>query len=239
MVRTMEGGTATADPAHMGYYVRPMRPEDISQVSVTEQECFPAGWGPTPFQRELQNKSAAYLIACKAVNPGRARDEARALMSAATPTTHRPLLSRLMDSIKHALSPPVLPQQDHTQHIAAYAGLWFVVDEAHITAIGTREADRRQGIGELLILASVELALRRGATMVTLETRVSNYPAQGLYVKYGFREVGVRKGYYTDNHEDALVMTTPNITTLEYQDRFAQLVEEHAQRWGSSVRIVD
>ena len=239
MVRTLEGGTTTADPAHMGYYVRPMRLEDISQVSITEQECFPSGWGPTPFQRELQNRSAAYLVACKAINPARAREEARAVMSLATPIGHKPLLSRIVGGIKDALSPPTLPQQDFSQHIGGYVGLWFVVDEAHITAIGTREADRRQGIGELLILASVELALRRGATMVTLETRVSNYPAQGLYIKYGFREVGVRKGYYTDNNEDALVMTTPNITTPEYQDRFGRLLDDHARRWGSSIRVVE
>lgn len=237
-MKTLESSTRTADPAHMGYFVRPMRLKDIAQVSIAEEECFPAGWGPTPFQRELLNKSAAYLVACKAFDPSRAKDEAIVLLSAASPVSPKPVLRRIVDGIRDAISPPSLPQQDYSQHIAGYVGLWFVVDEAHITSIGTRELDRRKGIGELLVLASVELAVRRGATMVTLETRVSNAPAQALYVKYGFREVGVRKGYYTDNREDALVMTTPNITKPEYQQRFGQLRDQHAQRWGASVRIV-
>lgn len=223
----------------MGYFVRPMRLEDISQVAIAEQECFPTGWGPTPFQRELQNKSASYMVACRAIDPGRAKEEALALMSVASPVpAAKPVFRRLVDGIKDALSPPTLPHQDFSQHIAGYVGLWFVVDEAHITSIGTRELDRRKGIGELLLLASVELSQRRGAQMVTLETRVSNYPAQALYVKYGFREVGVRKGYYTDNREDALVMTTPNINSQVCGQRLEELRREHAERWGHSVRII-
>ena len=236
-MRTQES-TSTADPTHMGYFVRPMRLEDIALVSACEQECFPTGWGPTPFQRELQNKNAAYLVACRAREPLRAREEAGALMSAGTRIAPKPALRRLVDSIKDILAPPPLPSQDFSQYIPGYVGLWFVVDEAHIASIGTRDLDRRKGIGELLLLAGIELGLRRGATMVTLETRVSNFAAQALYVKYGFQEVGVRKGYYTDNHEDALVMTTPNITTAVYQQRLRELREGHAGRWGDSVRIV-
>jgi ribosomal-protein-alanine N-acetyltransferase len=237
-VKVQERGNNAA-PAHMGHFVRPMRMEDIAQVAACEQECFPTSWSTTPFQRELQNKAAAYLVACRASVPANAREEAMAMLSVATPIPPaRPVLKRIVSNIKEAISPQGLPRQDLAQHIAGYVGLWFVLDEAHITAIGTRERDRRKGVGELLLIASVEVAQQRGSLEVTLETRVSNYPAQGLYIKYGFREVGVRKGYYTDNHEDALVMTTPNITTPEYQARFDVLRREHADRWGQSVRIL-
>jgi ribosomal-protein-alanine N-acetyltransferase len=91
--------------------------------------------------------------------------------------------------------------------VLGYAGLWFIVDEAHLTSIAVREEQRRRGIGERLLKACLELALERQATMMTLEVRASNRAAQALYEKYGFKTVGVRRGYYSDNHEDAYLMT--------------------------------
>jgi ribosomal-protein-alanine N-acetyltransferase len=91
--------------------------------------------------------------------------------------------------------------------IVGYAGLWFIVDEAHLTSIAVREEQRRRGIGEQLLKASLQLAAARQAAMMTLEVRASNQAAQALYEKYGFKTVGVRRGYYTDNHEDAYLMT--------------------------------
>lgn len=91
--------------------------------------------------------------------------------------------------------------------VVGYAGLWFIVDEAHLTSIAVRDEHRRRGIGERLLRASLELALERQATMMTLEVRASNQAAQALYQKYGFRKVGLRRGYYSDNHEDAWLMT--------------------------------
>ena len=74
-----------------------------------------------------------------------------------------------------------------------------------------REFYQRRGIGELLLIACVELAILRNADVVTLEVRVSNTLAQNLYKKYGFEIVGTRKKYYTDDHEDAFIMTTGKI----------------------------
>lgn len=106
--------------------------------------------------------------------------------------------------------------------VVGYAGLWFIVDEAHLTSIAVREEQRRRGIGDLLLRASIELALERQATMITLEVRASNQAAQALYEKYGFKKVGLRKGYYSDNHEDAWLMTVEDITDPAFHARLTR-----------------
>lgn len=88
---------------------------------------------------------------------------------------------------------------------------WIIVDEAHIGTIAVHRDYRRQGIGEKLLVASLELAAQRGASQALLEVRRSNLPAQKLYEQYGFEVVGVRPRYYVDNHEDALLMTLKSI----------------------------
>jgi ribosomal-protein-alanine N-acetyltransferase len=87
-----------------------------------------------------------------------------------------------------------------------YGGVWIVVDEAHITNIAVRPEYRGKKIGETLLKQLQNLAREKGAKTMTLEVRVSNHVAQNLYRKLGFKNGGIRKGYYTDNFEDALVM---------------------------------
>ena len=90
-----------------------------------------------------------------------------------------------------------------------FGGLWLMVDEAHITTIGVHPDWRRQGIGRQLVLALADLAIAIGARRMTLEVRASNEAAQALYRDFGFEVAGRRPRYYTDDGEDALVMTTP------------------------------
>ena len=92
--------------------------------------------------------------------------------------------------------------------IVAYAGMWLVVDEAHITTFAVDPPWRRRRIGDRLLMALLDVAITRGARDATLEVRVSNVGARRLYEKYGFRPVGIRPRYYSDDYEDALVMTT-------------------------------
>ena len=92
--------------------------------------------------------------------------------------------------------------------VVAYGGIWLMVDEAHVTTFAVDTAWRRQHVGETLLVALFDLALARHAREATLEVRLSNVPARRLYEKYGFRPVGVRPRYYSDNNEDALIMTT-------------------------------
>ncbi|MBI2887411.1 MAG: ribosomal protein S18-alanine N-acetyltransferase [Chloroflexi bacterium] len=114
----------------------------------------------------------------------------------------------------------------HDGDIVGYAGLWFVLDEAHLTAIAVQEAHRRRGIGHRLLTAALELALEKGATLMTLEVRISNQEAQALYEKFGFARVGVRRGYYSDNHEDAYLMTVEHIESTEYRSKLETLRAE-------------
>ena len=92
--------------------------------------------------------------------------------------------------------------------VVGYGGMWLMVDEAHITTFAIHPAWRRQHIGERLLLEFVDVAILRRAREMTLEVRLSNLPARRLYEKFGFRPVGVRPRYYSDDHEDALIMTT-------------------------------
>lgn len=90
--------------------------------------------------------------------------------------------------------------------IVGYGGMWVIMDEAHVTNIAVREAYRGKKLGEQLMLQMQATAVFLGAVKMTLEVRVTNYVAQRLYEKLGFRPAGVRRGYYSDNMEDALIM---------------------------------
>ena len=94
--------------------------------------------------------------------------------------------------------------------VVAFGGIWLMVDEAHITTFGVHPDHRRRGIGRRLMLRLAELAIELGALRMTLEVRVSNLPAQALYRSFGFGVAGRRIAYYSDDGEDALVMTTPD-----------------------------
>ncbi|MCX7843648.1 MAG: ribosomal protein S18-alanine N-acetyltransferase [Clostridia bacterium] len=94
--------------------------------------------------------------------------------------------------------------------IAGYAGMWKVFDEGHITNIAVHPEFRRNGVGSALLEKLIERAKAEGITKMTLEVRKSNYAAQKLYSKYGFLDGGVRKAYYSDNNEDAIIMWKEN-----------------------------
>lgn len=95
--------------------------------------------------------------------------------------------------------------------VVGYAGVWLMVDEAHITTFAVHPEWRRQGIGRRLLQGMLLLAEELGATHMTLEVRVSNHAAQELYRGYGFAFAGRRERYYTDDGEDAWIMTTPSL----------------------------
>jgi ribosomal-protein-alanine N-acetyltransferase len=98
-----------------------------------------------------------------------------------------------------------------SDRVVGFAGVWLMVDEAHVTTFGVHPDWRRQGIGRQLLLSLVELSRTIGARRMTLEVRASNDSAQSLYRSYGFEEVGRRPRYYTDDDEDAIVMSTPDL----------------------------
>ena len=107
--------------------------------------------------------------------------------------------------------------------VVAYAGMWLMVDEAHITTFAVHPRWRRQRIAERLLVELLDLAARRRAREATLEVRLSNLAARRLYEKYGFRPIGIRPRYYGDDNEDALIMTTGNLGGPEMTAQIARL----------------
>ncbi|WP_243155152.1 ribosomal protein S18-alanine N-acetyltransferase [Romboutsia sp. CE17] len=90
--------------------------------------------------------------------------------------------------------------------VAGYVGIWFVVDEGHITNVAVHEDYRGQKIGDQLIKELVQVCKDNNIVSMTLEVRTSNTVAQNLYRKYGFKMAGIRKEYYSNNKEDAIIM---------------------------------
>jgi len=102
-------------------------------------------------------------------------------------------------------------------YVVGYAGMWVIIDEAHITNIAVHPDWRGRKYGDALMRAMMAHAMAHGAERMTLEVRVSNAIAQKLYEKMGFVSHGIRKGYYTDNNEDAMIMWVelPRVETYQ------------------------
>jgi ribosomal-protein-alanine N-acetyltransferase len=110
--------------------------------------------------------------------------------------------------------------------VVGFAGVWLMVDDAHVTTFSVHPDWRRLGIGRQLLLNLAELSGTIGARRMTLEVRPSNVAAQALYSAFGFQVVGRRPHYYTDDGEDALIMTTPDLD----DPRMRAIVEAERQR---------
>ncbi len=110
--------------------------------------------------------------------------------------------------------------------VKAYAGVWFVLDEGHITNIAVAPDRRRMGYGEKVTRALMQLAADSGMRFLTLEVRRSNIPAQNLYHKLGFMDVGYRKRYYENNREDALIMVCERLPEPHPEDDPFLVTEE-------------
>ncbi|MFC1948499.1 ribosomal protein S18-alanine N-acetyltransferase [Chloroflexota bacterium] len=214
----------------MSYYIRPMRKEDILQVSRIDREAFPTMLPPPNFERELRNQMTHFYVVC---------DEEKQVDKVDIPVA-RTRTSGLMNRLKRWFNPDgaveddIFQPENYNDYICGYVGFWIMADEAHITTIAVSEELQRRGLGELLLITVFDRARELFANVVTLEVRVSNTGAQNLYLKYGFKQVGVRKAYYTDNREDAYVMTTGDITSSECHSQMRELHQAHISRWGGA-----
>ncbi len=216
--------------AAVRYLVRPMGLGDIPQVMEVERESFPAMWPLTAFKRELQqNRLAQYLVAVER------RANLPAEEEAPEPPLHGASLGRFLDELRHVLGreEPLPPEDERPELVVGFIGVWLLPDEAHIVTVAVRESHRRRGVGELLLISAVELARENRQSLLTLECRVSNSAALTLYDKYGFQRVGLRPRYYSDNREDAYVLSLGSITSSRYRDTFQRLKEDHRRRCGS------
>jgi [ribosomal protein S18]-alanine N-acetyltransferase len=121
------------------------------------------------------------------------------------------------------------PEMDPT--IIGYGGMWRMYDEAHVTTIGVRHDLHHRGYGRILFAGLVQAAYDMGAKWVTLEVRTTNDNAMKMYEGFGFKVIGRRKGYYTDNGEDAIVMWSDSI----HSPRFRRAYESNLERIDADV----
>jgi ribosomal-protein-alanine N-acetyltransferase len=207
----------------LAYLIRPMEKGDLGQVNEIDREAFPSQWPPPNYRHELQNRLAHYLVAI---------DDTRTITEGGgkTPNTLSKLAAWLAPWRKTSRTKDETPSPRVRQYIVGFTGIWLMVDEAHITNIAVAQEYRRRGIGELLLIATIDLAQEFKANTMTLEVRASNIAAQNLYNKYGFMKIGVRRGYYLDNKEDAVIMSTENINSEPFQTHIQKLREVLAMK---------
>ena len=107
--------------------------------------------------------------------------------------------------------------------VVGYAGLMLTGSDGHVTTIAVDPDWHRKGIGARLLVALSRAGVRRGCTGLTLEVRMSNEPAKELYRRFGYAPAGVRKGYYTETGEDALVMWAHDVDLEPYRQRLEEI----------------
>jgi len=196
------------------YVIRSMQFEDIPQVAQIDREAFPGEWvfrSQSAYKQDLNNPSVRYIVACNKRNVSESDGQEM---------QKKAWFKRLFSAGRHVRVP---------ENVVGFSGFWMMMKEAHIIAIGVRDNYRRLGIGEGLLIATIELAEILNANLVTLEVRASNQTAQSLYKKYGFRVTGRRPRYYSSDGEDAIIMSTDNIGSLPFQASLQDLKKAYAQ----------
>ncbi len=197
------------------YTIRPMEYGDIPQVAQIDREAFPGEWvfrSQASYKRDLDNPFVRYIVACTKGNVPESEAQAEP----------KPSWFKRLFNHDRGLEAP--------EYVIGFTGFWMMMHEAHIIAIGVRDSYRRLGIGEALLIATIELAATLDSSVVTLEVRASNKIAQELYKKYGFQVAGRRTKYYSSDGEDAIIMSTDNIGSPSFQASFQQLKKAHARR---------
>jgi ribosomal-protein-alanine N-acetyltransferase len=180
--------------SHLPFVVEPMTLSDLDQVTAIERASFPLPWSKRAYRYEIaENEHSTMLV----VRPA---------------PRHFGWLSGWLRRLNLVDRGPVL----------GYTGFWLLVDDAHVSTIAVHPEWRGRGLGELLLASLLERARALGAQRATLEVRVSNRAAQALYHKYGFEALERRSRYYSDNNEDAYLMTTPPLPSPGFQETLGQ-----------------
>lgn len=219
----------------MTYSVERMRLPDIPDVQRIEVQSFSSPWSAQAYERDLSDNRLAHYVVLREL-PDDAAVATAARVAAQPAPDPEPGKESLGQKLRRVLqlggvaAQQMGPAQDKRWPIVAFAGIWMMLEEAHLVTIAVSPAARGKGLGELTLVSMIDLAVILGATEMTLEVRVSNHVAQGLYRKYGFAQEGLRRRYYSDNGEDALIMTAHDLTSGGYQGLYQPLKEKLAQR---------
>lgn len=197
------------------WVLEPMRLTDMARVQEIERQSFNTPWPRESYRHEIEdNKMARYVVLRRDGPPP-------APAGTQTKKARNGLIQGLFGRGRDKEAGP---------DIAGFAGLWLMVDEAHITTLAVAPEWRGRGLGELMLIGLIEQSAGFGANLITLEVRTSNGIAQRLYEKYGFYANGLRTHYYSDNGEDALVMWSEDLGGAAFKRRLALLKGKLAER---------
>jgi len=188
------------------YLVEPMAISDLDGVMAIERVSFSLSWSERAYRYEIvENEHSTMLVVRLAPR----------FLGRSVPWLRR---------LGRGKPGPVL----------GYAGFWLLVDDAHVATIAVDPGHRGGGLGALLLASLIERAIDLGAQRATLEVRVSNETAKGLYLKYGFEIVERRRRYYSDNNEDAYLMATPSFESPDFQQTLRRNTAALARRLSQS-----
>jgi len=216
------------------FVVEPMRIEHIPAVSAIEKLSFPQPWPQNAYRREIAENRMAYYVVARRLADEEIDDQPSAAPPPNPSQQSGDILGRLSRFLRPAEPPRSAQLEAELRSIVGYAGIWVMTDEAHVTTIASHPNVRGRGVGEFLLVALIHRGMDIGARWMTLEVRASNAVAQNLYRKYTFKEMGVRRRYYSDNGEDALVMWTDALDSDSFLASLDQNERKLAERLGGA-----
>jgi [ribosomal protein S18]-alanine N-acetyltransferase len=212
----------------LAFSIEPMQVEHIAAVMAVERLSFPVPWPASAYKKEIQSNRLAHYFVARHLDDRGAPVVAlpEEAVAAGGPASSDGILGRLARWLAHDQVSRISEDDSETvdaRSVMGYAGMWILAgSDAHITTIAVHPLYRGRGIGELLLIRCIDRALETHAERMTLEVRVSNSVAKRLYEKYRFSIQGRRPRYYSDNGEDAEIMTTPEIDSPGYRALLAQ-----------------
>lgn len=213
--------------------IRRMGRGDIAQITEIDREAFPTQWPPANYKRELENRLAHYIVACEV---GKTAEESGVEVASGGGLSGLMSRARRLFNYGRFFGGEASPSS--REYIIGFAGFWVMADEAHLINIAVRKSHRHQGIGELLLISIIDLAAGLNTRIITLEVRAFNTAAQSLYNKYGFVQVGLRRGYYASEKEDGVLMSTEDIHSASFQAHFQRLKQAYASRQGAALQQI-
>lgn len=193
--------------------LQPLTAEQLLAVVELDQLCFGQLWTLDGYKRELESPNSDLLVIEEV--SGKERE----------------VIGQSTQYVGENAAPTALgPEGDPPlkRSLVGIGCLWAILEEAHITILGVHPNYRGQGLGQTLLYALLKKAWKRRLEWATLEVRASNRPAQSLYEKFGFQEVGRRRRYYKDTGEDALILWRSGLQAPEFPQTLSD--------WHSSIR---
>ena len=212
--------TTTMQQTARRYQLDRMGPQDIDEVARIERRSFTSPWPMAAYRRELRRTEQNTYLVLRTDSDAHSLDDGRGVRA------HLPFVNLLRRD-----------SSDEAHRIAGFAGMWQIYDEAHVTTIAVDPRMRGRGFGEVLFVALLAEATKRGTTWLSLEVRASNRIAQRLYEKYEMAAYSRRKGYYMNDGEDALVMWSRSLRDPAYVARLNALRDQVQRKVGDAVDV--